>query len=636
VQAEKLKQLNPFNVDASLRAECLPGTRQDVLTHITEWLTMPLAGANILWLHGIAGAGKSTILTTVSQYFRSLHRLGALLFFDRNNPAGSSSSGVIRTIAYWLAAANAYIRVAVCDAITDDATLVAAPIQTQFRRLLLEPLIAAQSQIRGPIIIILDALDECGDPDSRESLVSLIINEFPKLPAVFRFLISSRPDSDIAGQFREQPHIIQMQLDITTDSTTQDIVVFLRQGMQNIRQTKRSIEQDWPGEQVIQTLASYSGGLFIWAATAYKFIRGFDPKKALATILGGGVANNLDELYAVALRNSADWGNETFAQDALSVLGTIVLSMEPLTDTTMDKLLGFEHGRSAEVLEYLGCVVQWGQGQPIRILHASFSDYLTDPKRSGRNVWCVDSQIQSKSLALGCLRVLNSQLRFNLCHLEDSNILNANVPDLASRIQQHIPAELRYATIFWAHHLRDTGPDKGILYELTELIHHRFLYWLEALSLIGQVALAKGSLETAVNCVEVGEISFRFLWGPSSSFYYIRLKPFAISFVMQSAFWRRFRLSLHKVHRISIFRPFHSHPDNPWSANCLNPPFREHYALPDQQEIAGPASSRFSGDIVVGLWELHSRQTANESCRDLLTRQCAFGIRRPAMALLGH
>ncbi|KAJ7852745.1 hypothetical protein B0H13DRAFT_2206819, partial [Mycena leptocephala] len=90
VQSEKLKTLNPLNVDASLRTECLLGTRQDVLTAVIEWLTMPSESGNILWLYGVAGAGKSTISTSISQYFRSLHRLGAFLFFDRNNPAGSS------------------------------------------------------------------------------------------------------------------------------------------------------------------------------------------------------------------------------------------------------------------------------------------------------------------------------------------------------------------------------------------------------------------------------------------------------------------------------------------------------------------------------------------------------------------
>jgi hypothetical protein len=83
---------------------------------------------------------------------------------------------------------------AVCKAITQDATLDTAPIQTQFRSLLLKPLSAARDHLLGPIIVILDALDECGDAESRESLVSLLLDEVPKLPPLFRFFITSRPE----------------------------------------------------------------------------------------------------------------------------------------------------------------------------------------------------------------------------------------------------------------------------------------------------------------------------------------------------------------------------------------------------------------------------------------------------------
>ncbi|KAJ7235794.1 hypothetical protein C8J57DRAFT_1530491 [Mycena rebaudengoi] len=520
VQSDKLKALNPLNMDASSRPECLSGTRQDV-------------SANILWLHGVAGAGKSTISTTVSEYFRELRRLGAFVFFDRNNTTNSSPGGVICTIARQMAESDAQIRAAIYDAITADPTCVTAPLRTQFRRLLLNPLlqVAAEDRNRGPIIVILDALDECGDPSSRRALISLIVDEFHSIPSAFRFLITSRPDSDIAGQFCSRSHIHSAVLDITTASTKRDIVAYLHHNMQTIRRD-RGLELDWPGDPVIETLANYSGGLFIWAVTACKFIGGFDPKEQLATILAAGVADDLDKLYTVALRNSADWRNETFASTARSVLAAIILSWEPLTDSTIDKLLGFTAGRTAKVLEYLRCVVQWSPAQYVQILRASFSDYLTNPHRSGRNPWFFHSKMQSKSLALGCLRTLNSQLYFNICGLEDSCVPNVNVPDLGSRIERHIPAELEYAS--------DISPDDEILAELKDFIYNKFLYWLEVLSLLDNVPIATGSLEVVRICIEADEAfgdflrdALRFLavfTGPiarSASHIYISAIPFA-------------------------------------------------------------------------------------------------------------
>ncbi|KAJ7192655.1 hypothetical protein GGX14DRAFT_594255, partial [Mycena pura] len=508
VQTEKLRSLNPVDLDASLRSMCLPGTRQDILTEIIEWVMTPSESGNIFWLHGVAGSGKSTISTTISQSLRG--RLGAFLFFDRNSPASSSPGGVIRTLAYWMAMTNAHIRAAICQAITEDATLATAPLQTQFHKLLLEPLGVAQDHIMGPIIVIIDALDECGDPDSRQRLVSLIVHEFPRLPSVFRFLITSRPNSDIAGPFRTQALITPMQLNIHDPKTREDILLFFRQSIQTIRENE-GLNADWPGEEIIQTLTNYSGGLFIWASTSCKFIEGFDPKKRLAKLLAldHNPTNSLDELYTRALQNSANWEDESFLTAALSVLGAVVLCRIPPTDKIIDKLLGLDYGQSAKVLKYLSCVVQWSPDQPARILHASFHDFLIDHRRSGHNPWFVDWKAQSKSLALGCFRVLNSQLRFNICDLEDSHILNVDIPDLSSRIAEHISAELKYGCIFWSSHLfwsqhpQYGGIDNDVLFELKDLLSHRFLHWLEVLSLLKQVPIATESLKITWKCMEV-------------------------------------------------------------------------------------------------------------------------------------
>jgi hypothetical protein len=325
-----------------------------------------------------------------------------------------------------------------------------------------------------------------------------------------------------------------MQLDIGTEAIKHDIAAYIHERMGNIRQFKRSLEPEWPGQHVVKTLTEYSGGLFIWASTACKFIRSFDPKRRLAIILAAGVSNDLDELYTIALRNSADWTDTSFARDAHSVLGAIVLSQMPLTDHTIDKLLRFRVGRSAEVLEYLGCVVQWSPGQAARILHASLSDYMADSSRSGGNPWFVDLKVQSMSLALGCLQVLKSQLRFNICDLEDSHILNSDIPELSARIEQYISDELKYASLFWSDHLQHATVNNEILFKLKDLTHRQFPHWLEVLSLLGQVPIAIASLQIARDYVQVRLINGWHLSGLIASDSSKLTQPFKICFRMES------------------------------------------------------------------------------------------------------
>ncbi|KAJ7727488.1 hypothetical protein B0H16DRAFT_1778683 [Mycena metata] len=176
-KSEELKKLRHLSYDASLRTGCLPGTREDILADISNWLTTPLSNGNILWLSGVAGSGKSSVATTLSQHLREADRLGAFLFFTRNNLANSNPTAVLHTITYRLAQFNAHIRDALCTVIAQKREILEAPIHHQFEALLRGPLRSAEPTIERPVIIILDALDECSNNDWRKSLISLIVDD---------------------------------------------------------------------------------------------------------------------------------------------------------------------------------------------------------------------------------------------------------------------------------------------------------------------------------------------------------------------------------------------------------------------------------------------------------------------------
>ncbi|KAJ7107903.1 WD40-repeat-containing domain protein [Mycena epipterygia] len=486
-QSDTLKKLNPVDMNATLHALCLPGTRREILDDITAWVTVPSKSANVLWLSGVAGSGKSSISTTISESFRAVDRLGAFLFFDRNDSSKSHPSAVIRTIAYKLALSNQHIGSAISDVIHRDPAVVDAPIRTQFKALLLDPLVSAEQHMQGPILIILDALDECGDPRSRAALLSLLSTEFRKLPSLFHYESASR--------------FLEMGLDTGVPSSTGDVDLFIRHEMEDIQQ-RHSLGPTWPEERHIRALVTLSGGLFIWAATAIRFVNDYRPDRRLNILVAQDSTEkfNLDDLYATALRNSGPWYTDpTFVQDARVVLACVILGRVPMTDETMDMILYTGRENSADVLKYLGCVVQWSHGKEARTLHASFADYLTDPNRSGGRPWSINPKTDHRSLTLGCLRILNSDLKFNICGLEDSHVLNADVPDISRRVAEMISPQLAYSSCFWFNHVQETLIDDTILEATHGLLHYKFLYWLEALSLLGQIAFATAGLKVVAD-----------------------------------------------------------------------------------------------------------------------------------------
>jgi hypothetical protein len=98
---------------------------------------------------------------------------------------------------------------------------------------------------------------------------------------------------------------------------------------------------------------------------------------------------------------------------------------------------------------------------------------------------------------------MKADLQFNICRLEDSHIRNSDVYDLPNRITTYISPQLSYSSRFWADHLDATVFDNGILKDIQLLVHTKFLYWLEVLSVLQETAIATNALTTAAKLAEV-------------------------------------------------------------------------------------------------------------------------------------
>ncbi|KAF7965338.1 hypothetical protein HWV62_44307, partial [Athelia sp. TMB] len=506
VESDNLRNLKPAEMNATKRSLCLPGTQQERLEGIIDWLLTP-SDQNVLWLHGGAGLGKSTIATTIADHFGRLHRQGAFLFFDRNSPLESAPERVMSTLVFQLAQHNGAIRSAVSAALTDRPGLVSDLVETQFKSLLLDPLSAAAAHIEGPIIIILDALDECGDLSSRRKLLELLSKDFNKLPSQFRILITSRPEHDINGALASPNHILTVDLSTASDA---DMQIYIQHEMRRIYQNRGSTEElpvNWPGDDKIRKLVTYAAGLFIWAATAMKLLFVMDdPIQWLADLLRHeGPVFTLHDLYEAALLSAREWGLGEKTDAYRRILGLIIISQVPLTEETISALLGFEDGGRTcrTALRRLGSVIQWSEGHPARTLHKSFPDYLTNHEHCSSKPWFIDLPEHQHSLAVACLRIMNERLHFNMCNLTTSHIPNAEIADLSERVERDIPQSVSYPCLFWGHHMHKTPAEKSSLLPLIlDFFQQKFLYWLEVLSLLGEIRLVSQTMTSIKKLVK--------------------------------------------------------------------------------------------------------------------------------------
>ncbi|EJD05297.1 WD40 repeat-like protein [Fomitiporia mediterranea MF3/22] len=337
--------------------------------------------------------------------------------------------------------------------------------------------------MQGPVVIVLDALDECGTEKTRRSLMESFWKALPELPKNFRFLITSRKEPDINRAFSGRPHRI--------------LTVELEHGSEHYL----PIPDDWQWK--IDRLATAAAGLFIWASTAVKLVDCDNPAPKLKNLVSDSQhLTGLEQLYdSVLMTSGISFDDESSQVRFSQVVGLILLSRSQLTDDTIDGLLGFLNDEPSRlILSRLQSVLVFTRGEPIHFCHTSFHDYLVSAGRES-DPWFIDIETQKKLIALRCFDVMRGILQFNICSIASSYIPNEQIPDLPDRIKASIPSHLEYTCLFWSQHLLETPFSHVLLDELSEFLDEHLLYWLEVMSLLEKVNIAGPALLHAMNWV---------------------------------------------------------------------------------------------------------------------------------------
>jgi len=140
----------------------------------------------------------------------------------------------------------------------------------------------------------------------------------------------------------------------------------------------------------------------------------------------------------------------------------------------------------------------------IRVRHLSVCDFFLSD-RCSYQVNVRDADVQ---LGIACLRVMTTQLRFNICKLEDSRLANSDIRDLPSRVKQNISDSLQYSCLHWLDHLCFPPANRDrhmlVLGSLKEFFEGLYpLFWVEVLSIMGMVPIGVLSLRRLLSWVRV-------------------------------------------------------------------------------------------------------------------------------------
>jgi len=479
------------------KGRCYPNTRQNVIAFIANWLSETTPhGKPVLWLYGLAGSGKSTIATTIAEDMLNRGQLGAFFYFDRDQP-GRNANGLIRTLVYKLAISNAEIGVVIDKIVDRIGDIPSTPLNFQFIELLSARALQAITWNGDPLVFVIDALDECGTLEDRESLLDAFSRGFSHLAPFIRILIVSRPEVDIRETFGSNLFVLPYELDIDSKENKEDIQNYFRVRLDKIRK-RWACEETWPGGGTISILGQKSAGLMIWAETACLYINGLCPQDRLLELIGPDTImvlstpfSRLSNLYKVAIKSSGLWEDSSYASACCSMLGMIVCARIPLSSSAIGAIMSIPIAQILSASGF-GCLLQLSKTQPIRVLHPSFQDYLT--LQALDEPWFIDIQKHNQEIALQCMHYIKSNLHDNISGL--------------SLAQQHwvpwLPEALCYACRYWIEHLVVLeSPGDHIRDIISDLLNEHLIHWIEALAFLKEHSRTIHLLNNFLNWTKV-------------------------------------------------------------------------------------------------------------------------------------
>lgn len=491
------------------RSACLGGTRTSVLEKIETWFTDTSDHApRLFWLNGLAGVGKSTIAQTIVNRAHARGVLGASFFFSRQDANLSTPGLVFPELAFQLAQFDPVLKAHIAKALDNVPDLGNKATNIQFNDLIIGPLI--RTNIPGGIIIVLDALDECKASGAAD-ILQLLLTHVGRVPFPIFVFISSRPEPHIRHALDAQGTSTKVVLHDVEHSVVQsDINLYVRSHFTTIPDLlpELQLKADWAKEENIRMLVANSGKLFIYAATALRFIADNivrDPARQLDMLLDvnstarSNAYSELDELYIQVLRLATGGRSSTsYVLDRFQkVVGTIVLLQSPLPIEALANIIGFRPEIIMSALANLHSIIltPTTPDKAPGVYHPSFPDFITDPSRCRDPAFLIKPEDHHLRLALFCFEHMVS-LKRNILNTADPSLLNDEIPDFDNKVKEHLSPELQYACRYWSAHLIRVGPGAdAVLAALRGFLLRWLLVWLETMSLLGSMSIARRSIK---------------------------------------------------------------------------------------------------------------------------------------------
>lgn len=297
---------------------------------IDAWLEDPNAPRRCL-VTGAPGVGKSAFAVHYAHYNP---KTAAALFFSADMPNYNDPCVVIQTLAYLLACRlSAYRKSLLWELNQEDRTTLAKLTERElFDKLITRPLSQAINGNHPAMCIILDGLEECGDPQ-KNTLAKTIARYADSLPWWLHILIVAR---DVPAVKNYTKNALRIEMRGEDKNNLEDIRAYYREALEE----KFGNDPAW--QETLEQITVRSQGIFLYA----KMLTNLLLDKGTLDV-GGDYPEGLSEVFTLWF----DWffpDGEDYARRWRLPIGCVLGSPEPIPAQTLRRVFDWSENELAD------------------------------------------------------------------------------------------------------------------------------------------------------------------------------------------------------------------------------------------------------------------------------------------------
>ena len=400
----KLAEVNSQKVIKDHAEKYQEGTRLYFFESVERWLDDRRSLKRVMVISGNAGMGKSVIAAVTCKRMQEAGRLSGSHFCQHDKARYRNAKVMLQSLACQLSSSLPEYREALVKTLSGNlgVELNNMEVKDLFDLLFDEVL----SKLKDPgrnILLVIDGLDE-SEYQGRNELLDVISNHFMKLPRWIRFLVTTRPEINIADSLK---CFNPLQLEPNDAEKLMDMKLLFEKQLSDV------IPQDYQ-EVIISELVKKSEGLLLYAYLLVHFIKeniSLLTPDQLDNTLPSGITS-VYQTYFQRLETELCKGLKIKEEQFLIFLSALNTAREPLLLDFVSKMMLPGTSSSADrrkVKKAIACIstllpVRDGR---IHFFHKSVKDWFTDTSWYGEHDFTVDETEGHRILSKLCTHELD-------------------------------------------------------------------------------------------------------------------------------------------------------------------------------------------------------------------------------------